>query len=284
MAVAATLPATLFAGAAVAVAVPSVAAQPASAATPLAVPEAVTTVADNPPATTPGAVAGFGAAGDDGGPGSGIAKPIVGMAVTPDGHGYWVVGSDGGVFSFGDARFFGSTSGTHLAQPIVGIAATPDGNGYWLVAADGGIFSFGDARFYGSLSPESTQARVVALAADPQGGGYWAATAPKSSPAPIVAAASVSAGPDGTSIGTFVVTCYDLEGTTATGVPAGPETVAVDPSIIPLGSHIYVGGVGERVAQDTGGAIQGRRLDVWEPTEAQCAAWGVESQPVWIQA
>ena len=106
----------------------------------------------------------------------------------------------------------------------------------------------------------------------------------KSSPAPIVAAASVSAGPDGTSIGTFVVTCYDLEGTTATGVPAGPETVAVDPSIIPLGSHIYVGGVGERVAQDTGGAIQGRRLDVWEPTEAQCAAWGVESQPVWIQA
>jgi 3D (Asp-Asp-Asp) domain-containing protein len=284
MAVAATLPAALFAGAAVAVAVPSVAAQPASAATPLAVPEAVTTVADNPPATTPGAVAGFGAAGDDGGPGSGIAKPIVGMAVTPDGHGYWVVGSDGGIFSFGDARFFGSTSGTHLAQPIVGIAATPDGNGYWLVAADGGIFSFGDARFYGSLSPESTQARVVALAADPQGGGYWAATAPKSSPAPIVAAASVSAGPDGTSIGTFVVTCYDLEGTTATGVPAGPETVAVDPSIIPLGSHIYVGGVGERVAQDTGGAIQGRRLDVWEPTEAQCAAWGVESQPVWIQA
>ena len=59
--------------------------------------------------------------------------------------------SDGGIFSFGDARFHGSTGSIHLNNPIVGMAATTDGKGYWLVAADGGIFNFGDAGFYGSL-------------------------------------------------------------------------------------------------------------------------------------
>ena len=45
--------------------------------------------------------------------------PIVGMAATADGKGYWLVASDGGIFSFGDAGFYGSTGGLHLAQPIV---------------------------------------------------------------------------------------------------------------------------------------------------------------------
>ncbi len=67
------------------------------------------------------------------------------MAPTPDGKGYWLVARDGGIFSFGDAAFYGSTGGLALNQPIVGMAPTPDGKGYWLVAADGGIFSFGDA-------------------------------------------------------------------------------------------------------------------------------------------
>ena len=58
--------------------------------------------------------------------------------------------SDGGIFSYGDAKFFGSTGAIHLNQPIVGMAATPDGGGYWLVASDGGIFSYGDAKFFGS--------------------------------------------------------------------------------------------------------------------------------------
>jgi 3D (Asp-Asp-Asp) domain-containing protein len=98
-----------------------------------------------------------------------------------------------------------------------------------------------------------------------------------------VTAASVTAGPNGTPLGTFVVTCYDLSGTTASGAPTGTQTVAVDPSVIPLGSHIYVDGAGARVAQDTGGAIQGRRLDIWEPSASQCANWGVQSRQVWLQ-
>ncbi|MDA8367272.1 MAG: hypothetical protein M0Z62_10010, partial [Actinomycetota bacterium] len=79
-----------------------------------------------------------------------LNKPVVGMAATPDGGGYWLVAADGGIFSFGDARFHGSTGALVLNQPIVGMAATPDGGGYWLVAADGGIFTFGDAPFKGS--------------------------------------------------------------------------------------------------------------------------------------
>ena len=67
------------------------------------------------------------------------------MAATPDGGGYWLVASDGGVFSFGDARFHGSTGAIHLNRPVVGMASTADGGGYWLVASDGGVFSFGDA-------------------------------------------------------------------------------------------------------------------------------------------
>ena len=65
--------------------------------------------------------------------------------------GYWMVASDGGIFSFGSAKFFGSTGAIKLNQPIVGMTASPTGNGYWFVAADGGIFAFGDSKFYGSM-------------------------------------------------------------------------------------------------------------------------------------
>jgi hypothetical protein len=73
---------------------------------------------------------------------------LVGLAATPDGGGYWQVASDGGIFAFGDAGFYGSMGGKALNAGVVGIAATPDGKGYWEVAADGGIFAFGDAGFY----------------------------------------------------------------------------------------------------------------------------------------
>ena len=80
-----------------------------------------------------------------------LNKPIVGMAAQRrDGGGYWLVASDGGVFTYGDAQFYGSTGSMTLNKPIVGMASTPDGKGYWLVASDGGIFSYGDAQFYGS--------------------------------------------------------------------------------------------------------------------------------------
>ncbi len=94
-----------------------------------------------------------------------LSQPIVGMAATPDGEGYWLVASDGGIFSFGDANFYGSTGAIHLNQPIVGMAATPDGHGYWLVASDGGIFTFGDAGFFGSTGALQLNQPIVGMAA-----------------------------------------------------------------------------------------------------------------------
>jgi N-acetylmuramoyl-L-alanine amidase len=103
----------------------------------------------------------------------GLNRPIVGMAAVPDGGGYWLVAADGGIFSFGDASFYGSTGAMALNRPIVGMAAVPGGGGYWLVAADGGIFSFGDASFYGSTGAMALNRPIVGMAAVPDGEGYW---------------------------------------------------------------------------------------------------------------
>ena len=79
-----------------------------------------------------------------------LNKPVVGIARTPNGNGYWLAAADGGVFGYGGAAFYGSAGNLTLNQPVVGIASTPDGAGYWEVAADGGMFTYGDAVFYGS--------------------------------------------------------------------------------------------------------------------------------------
>jgi hypothetical protein len=80
--------------------------------------------------------------------------------------------ADGGVFSFGDAGFYGSMGGKALDAPVVGMAATPNGGGYWIVSADGGVFSFGDAGFYGSLGGQSTEDHFFAICAGGGGEGY----------------------------------------------------------------------------------------------------------------
>jgi hypothetical protein len=75
------------------------------------------------------------------------------MAATPDGHGYWLVAVDGGIFTFGNAGFFGSTGGIGLDRGVPAMAARPDGTGYWLATSDGTVFNFGRAQFYGSVVP-----------------------------------------------------------------------------------------------------------------------------------
>ena len=102
-----------------------------------------------------------------------LNAPIVGMAPTPTGGGYWMVGADGGVFASGDAGFYGSTGNITLNKPVVGMAATPDGKGYWFVASDGGIFAYGDAAFYGSMGGKPLNKPIVGMAATPDGKGYW---------------------------------------------------------------------------------------------------------------
>jgi len=88
-------------------------------------------------------------------------------------RGYWTTASDGGVFSFGQLGYHGSTGGIRLQRPVVGMAATVSSHGYWLVASDGGVFSFGDAVFHGSTGSIRLDKPIVGMAATPDGGGYW---------------------------------------------------------------------------------------------------------------
>jgi 3D (Asp-Asp-Asp) domain-containing protein len=95
--------------------------------------------------------------------------------------------------------------------------------------------------------------------------------------APVLPSADTSAPATAVTGGralTVVATGYALGGTTSTGLPVGWGVAAVDPSVIPLGSHMTVPGYGEAVAADTGGAIVGDTIDLWFPTTAQADAWG----------
>jgi len=120
-------------------------------------------------------------------PGTGAVAPICcdavpggGIPDIPDIAGdYWLVASDGGVFSFAgpagerSARFYGSTGAIRLNQPIVGMAAHPSGKGYWFVASDGGVFSYGEAKFHGSTGNIKLNRPIVGMASTPSGNGYW---------------------------------------------------------------------------------------------------------------
>jgi len=97
------------------------------------------------------------------------STPDIAAGQAPEG--YRMTASDGGVFAFGAAPFYGSMGGKRLDAPIVGNAADPNG-GYWQVASDGGVFAFG-APFYGSMGGRPLDKPVVGMVATPDGGGYW---------------------------------------------------------------------------------------------------------------
>jgi hypothetical protein len=108
-----------------------------------------------------------------------LSAPVVGMAATPTGGGYYLVTATGKVYIFGDARVFNNNQGRHdlgyltLNQPIVGMVASPSGRGYWLVAADGGVFAFGDAPFFGSTGNIHLVSPVIGMFAALDGLGYY---------------------------------------------------------------------------------------------------------------
>src|SRR5438477_263594 len=106
-------------------------------------------------------------------PAGSLAAPVVAMASSATGGGYWEAAADGGVFAFGDAPYLGSAHGAQLRAPIVGMAHTPDGRGYWLASADGGVFAFGDAPFEGGGGGVTLPFRISAILATPSGRGYW---------------------------------------------------------------------------------------------------------------
>ncbi|HEX7167979.1 MAG TPA: hypothetical protein VF230_13460 [Acidimicrobiales bacterium] len=105
--------------------------------------------------------------------GVGPAPSVSPAGAYPLGDGYWLAATDGGMFSFGDAQFFGSMGGTPLSRPVVGMVAHPFLEGYWLVASDGGVFSFGSAGFFGSTGDKPLNSPIVGMASTPTGLGYW---------------------------------------------------------------------------------------------------------------
>ena len=70
---------------------------------------------------------------------------------------------------------------------------------------------------------------------------------------------------------------------TASGEPVTPgATVAADPDVLPLGTRVYIDGIGERVVQDTGGAIRGRKIDLAVESHTEAVAWGVQNKEAWV--
>ncbi|MGO9912323.1 MAG: Ig-like domain repeat protein, partial [Acidimicrobiales bacterium] len=100
------------------------------------------------------------------------ATPVVGMASTPTGLGYWLVTQGAHVYPFGDAKTYSADSGTPTAS-IVAIVPTADGKGYWLMADNGTVWRYGDAANY---KDKTGLTGVVSAAGTPDGKGYWIAT------------------------------------------------------------------------------------------------------------
>jgi hypothetical protein len=101
-----------------------------------------------------------------------LNAPLVGGESTSDAGGYWLLGRDGGVFTFGNAKYYGSTGGMHLNKPVNGMERARDNGGYWLVADDGGVFSF-KVPFYGSTGNLKLNKPVLGMERTASGHGYW---------------------------------------------------------------------------------------------------------------
>lgn len=97
------------------------------------------------------------------------------MASTPDGRGYWMLARDGGLFTYGDASFYGSAFG-HVIGTAQSIVASPTGRGYWIQTTSGQIFRFGDAVWRGAVDHIGYCAAptMVGLARSADGAGYFA--------------------------------------------------------------------------------------------------------------
>ncbi|HEY3943058.1 MAG TPA: IPT/TIG domain-containing protein, partial [Acidimicrobiales bacterium] len=155
-------------------------------------------------------------------------------------HGYWLVGGDGGIFSFGSAQFYGSTGSMSLQRPVVGITPTADRSGYWLVASDGGTFAFGDAGYYGSLpglgyapagSPGNVKklaAPIVGIVPSASGSGYFM----------VAADGGVFAFGDAA----FEGSCPGIGGCSGTAVAVTPDASGKGYWLVTATGHVYAFG------------------------------------------
>jgi 3D (Asp-Asp-Asp) domain-containing protein/peptidoglycan hydrolase CwlO-like protein len=133
------------------------------------------------------------------------------------------------------------------------------------------------------LQSQARAAEAASTVATVQAQAVKSLRAPVGSPAPppppAPGAAPASPAPIQPASGsgkqlTVVATAYSLHGGTASGLPTGPGVVAVDPTVIPLGTRLYIPGYGPGIAADTGTAIKGLRIDLWFPLLSQAEHWG----------
>lgn len=124
----------------------------------------------------------------------------------------------------------------------------------------------------------TTAARIASIEQQAQAAEARTVAIAVAVPSPSLAPVEVAAPPTPLAAGQRTLTVsssgYALRGRTATGIPTAPGVVAVDPSVIPLGTRLSIPGYGTGVAADTGGAIQGNTIDLWFPTTAQALQWG----------
>jgi subtilisin family serine protease len=121
----------------------------------------------------------LGAPGRDDDFGAGLVNPKSAVvAASPllnggtKGNGYWIVGVDGSVHTYGTAKFYGDLRSKRFGSMIVAGARTPDGKGYWLAAANGAVYTFGNAEYHGGKNGQPLNAPIVGMAPTPSGHGY----------------------------------------------------------------------------------------------------------------
>lgn len=119
---------------------------------------------------------------------------------------------------------------------------------------------------------EQRSAGITRAAVGPSDDGAPQATSDAAAEAPAAPAAPVAAA--GTRSFVADAVAYHLPGKTASGLPVGVGVIAVDPTVIPLGTRVFIPGYGPAVAADVGTAVKGNIIDLWMPSTAQALAWG----------
>ena len=147
-------------------------------------------------------------------PSSATSAPTVGMALTPDRQGYYLVTQKGQVLTSGDARSQGSVPSIARASDVIGLALDATTGGYWIARANGAVYGLGAPQL-GSFTPGAHTGPVVAIAGIPNGEGYYLVTAN----------GNVSAFGHAVSYGNF-------------GVPAGQTIAATAPTPNGLGYYL----------------------------------------------
>jgi hypothetical protein len=105
--------------------------------------------------------------------GSAPTSSVVDLEVSPSGYGYWVVDAAGRVYAYGDAHAYGNAPGLAAGDRVTSISRSATGKGYWLFTARGRVYTFGDARFYGDMRAVPLNGPVLDSVATPSGRGYY---------------------------------------------------------------------------------------------------------------